>query len=161
MTSNSRKLVRRLGTQWTISACILLTCILVFGLRARAGFTVASGTVIYRTPGYNYAPTVIQNGNVAYFWWCGYNSSINADSIWYASINLNTQTFITSPTIVLVPSYGAWDGGEVCDPTVIQGSFNIPGIGTATYAMYYGVRIPAQRPKAPSVWPFRTRASTG
>ena len=127
----------RLWSRSIVSACILLLSIVLVSPAVKADFSVASGDVIYRTPGYNYAPTVIQNGNVQYFWWCGYNSSINADSIWYASINLNTQTFITSPTIVLVPSPGTWDGVEICDPTVVQGSFNIPGIGTATYAMYY------------------------
>ena len=126
-----------LGTRSTITVCILLISVFLLGLPARADFSVAGGPVIYRTPGYNYAPSVFQNGNVQYFWWCGYNQSLNADSIWYASMDLNTQTFITSPTIVLVPSYGTWDGAEVCDPTVVQGSFNIPGIGSATYAMYY------------------------
>jgi hypothetical protein len=143
MNGKNQKLsARRLGKQSTILGCILLICILIFGVRAKAGFTLANGTVIYRLPGYNYAPSVFQNGNVAYFWWCGYNQPLNADSIYYASINLTTQTFITSPEIVMVPSASGWDKGNVCDPSVIQGSFYPPGLGGPyAYAMYYGAAL--------------------
>lgn len=92
---------------------------------------------------YNYSPSIIQNGNVQQFWWCGQgqnpnNPSQNSDTIQYESINLSTGATV-GPLTVLGETPGGWDSAYTCNPKVVEGSFTNPlGNGTTyTYAMYY------------------------
>lgn len=119
---------------------LLLACVLCIS-PARADFEVPGG-ILFSHEGYNYAPSMFQDGNTQYFWWCGYGQSpstgVSGDVIWYSSVNLNTYVW-TTPQRVLWPDYGQWDSALTCDPSVIAGSFNVPGIGGPySYAMYYG-----------------------
>lgn len=104
--------------------------------------TVSNG-VLFQRAGYDYGPSIIQNGNTRQYWWCGYGTNpltgISTDTIYYRSYNLSTQVY-SAITMVLYPSKGpgAWDEAFTCDPSVVEGSFVNPDNGqTYTYAMYY------------------------
>jgi hypothetical protein len=101
------------------------------------------GSFVGRAGIYDYAPTVIQTGNVVQIWWCGSDDNASdrtqiSDSIQYESINLVTKSR-TGPVPVLGETQYAWDGAYTCNPKVIGGSFANPlGDGqTYSYAMYY------------------------
>lgn len=121
---------------------LVLVCVLAFTFPAKAGFTVPGG-VLFNHSGYNYAPSMFQDGNIQKFWWCGYDPNIPGtgkpgDVIYYTSVDLSTQTWSATQE-VLRPTAGSWDSAFTCDPSVIVGSFTVPGIGGPySYAMYYG-----------------------
>src|SRR5277367_1132774 len=102
-----------------------------------------AGAFLGRAGVYDYSPSVIQVGNLQQFWWCGAArnpnlSSQDTDTIQYASIDLSTHA-MTGPFTVLGETPGSWDSVYVCNPKVIQGTFNNPlGNGqNYSYAMYY------------------------
>ncbi len=114
---------------------------LLIGPSARADFTV--GGTIQDTSGYNYAPSVIADGDFQYFWWCGQGPwndyyKVYEDVIYYERYQYSTGTWSAINT-VLQPTQYAWDGVFTCDPTVVKGNFNAPGLGGPySYVMYYG-----------------------
>jgi hypothetical protein len=106
--------------------------------------STASGPRVVGNAGvYNYSPSVIQNGNVQQFWWCGegqnpQNPTQTSDTIQYESINLSTGATV-GPESVLGETPGGWDSVYTCNAQVVEGVFTNPlGNGTNyTYAMYY------------------------
>lgn len=106
-----------------------------------AAETLPNASFLFSHPGYNYAPSVIDNGVTEKFWWCGYGtpsgSTTQTDVIYYTTYDWGTKTW-GSINQVLAPTLGDWDGLYTCDPSVIQGSFVDPDNGlTYGYAMYY------------------------
>jgi hypothetical protein len=116
--------------------------LVLFGTVAQA--STQSGSKVVGNQGvYNYSPSVIQNGDVQQFWWCGegqnpQNPSQTSDTIQYESINLNTRATV-GPISVLGETPGGWDSVYTCNAQVVEGVFTNPlGNGTNyTYAMYY------------------------
>jgi hypothetical protein len=101
------------------------------------------GAVVGRGGYWNYSPSVIQEGDVQKFWWCG--AGINptdqsqfGDTILYEAVNTVTHA-ISGPTVVLGETQGAWDSAFTCNPRVIRGNFVNPlGNGqTYSYEMFY------------------------
>jgi hypothetical protein len=107
--------------------------------QARADYTVA-GTPVVQRAGYDYAPTMIQSGNRQDVWWCGqvfptppFRSS---DAIWHRAVDVITGRVLVAPEVALRISQSGWDSWAVCDPSVVEGVFDLDG-QTWTYAMYY------------------------
>ncbi|MFB3916008.1 MAG: hypothetical protein ACE14M_04725 [Terriglobales bacterium] len=97
-------------------------------------------SVLFSHPGYNYAPSIIANGNLRDVWWCGLGSTpgrLMTDVIYHSALNIITGTW--SPIQqVLWPSPSGWDSRYTCDPSVIKGSFQNPDNGqTYSFALYY------------------------
>ena len=129
------------------SLCLVLLAMIAMqgalSCTARAATWQFGGTpVISRSPGYNYGTSVIQDGNVQKFWWCGtgYVNGIGyTDTIYYYQVDLVTHATV-GPMIVFMPSAGtgAFDSYYVSDPSVIMGQFTNPDNGVVySYAMYY------------------------
>ncbi len=84
---------------------------------------------------YDYAPTVLHDGNYR-MWWCGgiagdhvlYAEASSLDGPWHAHASATPNTFddVLQPTGVV----GDFDGAHTCDPSVIR----VDG----TYYLYYG-----------------------
>jgi hypothetical protein len=101
------------------------------------------GAIVGRGGYWNYSPSVIQEGDVQKFWWCGAglnpnDSSQTSDTIIYEAINTVTHE-IDGPDIVLAETKGTWDAKYTCNPHVIGGTFVDPlGDGvTYSYEMFY------------------------
>ncbi|MGH2813311.1 MAG: hypothetical protein ACRDI1_11465, partial [Actinomycetota bacterium] len=95
-------------------------------------------SVPWKHPGYDYAPSVIEEGGVRKVWWCG-NERLEAfrDYIYYREQVLATGK-LSPIRRVLGPRAGKWDSRFTCDPSVVRGSFlNPEDAGVYTYAMYY------------------------
>ncbi|MBN2701704.1 MAG: hypothetical protein JXR29_09670 [Methylothermaceae bacterium] len=86
------------------------------------------------TDSYDYTPSWIADTTVGYdrIWWCGNDPDDGAgDVIWYKD-NINP-----TPQVVMRPTE-PWEGIYVCDPSVVYGQFNPPGMNkTYSMAMYY------------------------
>lgn len=104
---------------------------------AYAAYTLTSnGITLARDDGsgfsYDYAPSVIVEGNVTKMWWGGRGTTGN-DVVYYASKTgggaWSTPQIVVSPTV-------AWESTHLNDASVVKGSFTISGT-TYTYAMYY------------------------
>jgi hypothetical protein len=105
------------------------------------GFT-STGSTVFTRPGYDYGASVIQEGNVRKYWWCGFGTTpdgFQSDAIFYRSVNLDTgQASAIQQVLSPRPSVPTWDKSYICDPSVIQGSFlNPDDNATYSYAMYY------------------------
>ncbi len=91
------------------------------------------------TSGYNYAPSVIDDGHTRQVWWCGYGvipgGTLQTDVIFYRTIDIATGTMSPIQT-AFWPQAGQWDGRFTCDPSVIAGTFQYAGQNYA-YALYY------------------------
>lgn len=102
---------------------------------------------------YNYAPTVIVDGNVVHAWWCQNREPyVVRDHIYYSfcenggagnpgstgsSAVLVSSTGWAPPRPVLEPGRpGEWDSVHVCDPAVVAGSFRYAG-EEYRYALFY------------------------
>jgi hypothetical protein len=113
---------------------------------------------------YDYAPTVVQEGTVQHYYWCGYGShpsarytltgggqtytggGVHTDNIYYRSYDTATHQWQQSePQEVMWPSsdakYGSaaqnyWDSAFTCNPSVITGNFTFDGT-TYHQALYY------------------------
>jgi hypothetical protein len=101
------------------------------------------GAIVGRGTYYNYSPSVIQDGDVQQFWWCGTGTNPTddkqfSDSILYESINVVTHVTY-GPVVVLAETKGSWDSLFTCNPRVIRGTFVNPlGNGTTySYEMFY------------------------
>ena len=101
------------------------------------------GAVAGRVGAYDYSPSVIQTGNTAKIWWCGYARNPNrpsqsSDAILYATYDFATSTS-SGPQVVLAETPHAWDSAYTCNAQVVQGAFVNPlGDGKSySYAMYY------------------------
>jgi len=119
---------------------IALVCCLL-GCGSPTGTPTAA--VVGRYDRYDYSPSIIQDGSLQKFWWCGRaqnpaDSSQDTDAILYESIDVATKQKI-GPMVALAETPGAWDSEYTCNPNVIQGVFANPlGDGeTYLYAMYY------------------------
>lgn len=102
-------------------------------------FTIDNtGTSPGWTDNYDYAASIIQEGNTRHIWWCGYEVYLT-DVIYYRTQNVTTGQY--SPVQrVFAPTAGSglWDDQFVCDPSVIRGQFVNPDNQTTySYAMYY------------------------
>ncbi|HEX5119693.1 MAG TPA: hypothetical protein VFW65_31275 [Pseudonocardiaceae bacterium] len=130
---------------------------------------VLSHTLVNRTTGqnvavYDYAPTVVQEGDIQHYYWCGYGDHLSAtytlpdggttvsgggvrtDNIYYRSYDTSTHQWQQpAPQEVFWPSadakYGTsaqnyWDSAFTCNPTVITGDFTFQGT-TYHQALYY------------------------
>lgn len=102
-----------------------------------------AGAVVGRPYLYDYSSSVIQDGTVRKFWWCGQGqnpvvSSQFTDTILYESIDSATGQQV-GPKVVLAETPNAWDSAYTCNPHVVLGTFTNPlGDGvTYTYALYY------------------------
>lgn len=128
-----------LGFQW-IARGLIIFVLTISSSSAIADFTLPS-SILFDRSGYDYAPSMYQEGNVQKFWWCGLGTvpgtTFNTDVIYYRSYNFDTSQW-SAITMVLWPSSGRWDGYYVCDPSVIRGKFYNPEDGqTYSHAMYY------------------------
>ena len=113
---------------------LILTSLVISTVTVRAQIVVPGGPLFTRDD-YDYAPSVIQEGSVVHFWWCGGTGT--ADFIYYRSVDLNGPSW-SDIVPVLTPTQGAWDGKYTCDPSVIRGAFVNPAdSGTYSFAMYY------------------------
>jgi hypothetical protein len=126
------------------TVAFLITAVGLTGLGAQVKAQVTVGSTVVGTPGdYNYSPSVMQIGNVQYFYWCSAGTNPNdssqySDTIKYESINLSTGATV-GPEIVLAETPGTWDSEFTCNPKVVTGQFTNPlGNGTNyTEALYY------------------------
>jgi len=84
---------------------------------------------------YSYAPALIQDGTTEHLFSCqNRNSGEIRDVIYY---HKRENGIITESKIILEPGpAGAWDCFHVCDPCVVDGSFNLFGT-SYTYALFY------------------------
>ena len=88
---------------------------------------------------YNYAPSVIVDGNKAHVWYCtNLYSGVAGDHIAYRDgIKVNGKWYWSEQRIVLYPGEkGAWDQKHICDPSIIKGMFGYQG-KTYSYLMSY------------------------
>lgn len=89
---------------------------------------------------YNYAPTIMMEGNnIMHIWYCSNQYSGNVtDFVAYRKGTLNsdgTWTF-TEKELLMAPTVGTWDARHVCDPSVVAGAFLYKGT-TYKYLMAY------------------------
>jgi len=118
----------------------VIPLLLLLSATALADYQI--GTLFTR-PGWDYAASVIYEGTVEKFWWCGsgYISGYSGqtDVIYYRSYDLNTGQW-SAIYQVISPVVGSWEfngGSGTCNPTIVKGSFS-PGDGnTYAYALYY------------------------
>jgi hypothetical protein len=117
---------------------------------------------------YDYAPTVVQQGTVQHYYWCGYGTHPSAtytltgdgktytggggrtDNIYYRSYDTATHQWQQSaPQEVMWPSadakYGSaaqnyWDSAFTCNPSVITGNFSYDGTVYHQALYYVGAR---------------------
>lgn len=141
---------RRLATlrqalrQWTDKPLIFRAVLLAvfalgyFSVPVIAGF-VNGNSPLFTRSGYDYAPSVIQNGTLRQYWWCGLGNidgqTRQGDVIFYRTYNSGTGAW-SATTRVLQPATGTWDGENICDPSVVRGNFSYNGT-TYSHAMYY------------------------
>lgn len=107
---------------------------------ALADFSLPGGPLFVRK-NYDYAPSVIQDGHIQEFWWCGRGTvpktKFITDVIYHRQYDKVSRKW-TGITKVLWPTRGQWDGYYVCDPSVVRGEFFNPDNGrTYSHAMYY------------------------
>lgn len=80
---------------------------------------------------YNYAPTVMMEGNsIMHVWFCGNGTSGNVTDyiVYRRGVLKGDGTWIFSDReLVLSSTQGTWDQRHVCDPTVIKGEFSYKG----------------------------------
>jgi hypothetical protein len=129
----------RLRHSWRLGVLAVIAA-LAGTSAGNADIIVSDGTLFSR-PGYDYGPSVIQEGDIQRFWWCGLGTipgtGTQTDVVFYRSVNLTTRQW-TNIQEVLWPSWGQWDGVYTCDPSVVAGRFRNPTDGHVyTYAMYY------------------------
>ena len=104
--------------------------------------TVTPGAQPPPRTGYDYGASVIREGTVTQYWWCGYGSTSDGymtDVILYRTYDSSTGTYSAAQTVLAPkPSIATWDRSFICDPAVIKGSFvNSENSATYSYAMYY------------------------
>lgn len=91
---------------------------------------------------YNYAPTIIMEGNTMHIWYCANKESGNVtDYIAYRKGTLTGDgkwTF-TEASLDLSPTPGTWDERHVCDPSVIKGEYLYNGEEYFYLMSYLGV----------------------
>lgn len=116
--------------------------ILIFvSISAHSDEHLPGGATLFGHSGYNYGPSVIDNGTTEKFWWCGYgtppSSTNKTDVIYYTTYDWGSKQW-GAIVQVLAPNAVGWDKAFTCDPSVIQGSFVNPDDHlTYGYAMYY------------------------
>ena len=79
---------------------------------------------------YNYAPTLIVEGDKAYLWYCtNIISAVAGDHVAYREgVRIKNKWYWSEQEIVLYPGNpGEWDCKHICDPSVIKGEFNYNG----------------------------------
>jgi len=115
---------------------VIVASFLTSAATAYAQQVILPNNHLFPRDGYDYGPSMIQEGNYQHFWWCGYDEG-HTDAIYYRWVDLNGPTW--GPILkVLEPTPGAWDGAYTCDPSVITGEFYNPADGdTYFFAMYY------------------------
>lgn len=114
---------------------------------------------------YNYASTVVVDGDIGHIWYCSnYSSGANGDHIFYRKgVRADDGWYWGEKQLVLSPGEaGAWDSANVCDPSVIKGEFRYEGktypwlmayLGCSTYGNYenaFGLAV-AESPAGPWV----------
>ena len=91
---------------------------------------------------YNYAPSVIMEGNdTMHVWFCGNGETGNVtDYIVYrkGTLQADGRWEFTERELVLSSTEGTWDQRHVCDPTVIQGEFKYEGTDYNYLMSYLG-----------------------
>ncbi len=126
------------------------SCLLLAGCTDRMHIDARSAAQsVFDTPstlltrsGYDYAPSIIREGDLEQYWWCGAGrapeSQRNSDVTYHRVMDLASNTWITPTRAVLWPTPGTWDQVHICDPAVVRGQFVNPDDGdTYTYALYY------------------------
>lgn len=108
---------------------------------ASADMDLPNKSPLFAHSAYDYAPSIIQEGNIRKYWWCGEGTvpgtSFVTDVIYYRTHDASTNSW-TPIVQVLAPTVGSWDGHFLCDPSVIRGQFTNPeNAQTYSYAMYY------------------------
>jgi hypothetical protein len=97
----------------------------------------SSQGLIYQPPAstYSYAAAVILDGSTEHMYTCqNQTAGVITDSIHYVK---RVSGSIVESTFVLSPGgAGAWDHYNVCDPSIIKGSFLMSGT-TYQYALFY------------------------
>jgi hypothetical protein len=132
---------------------VLFTILLAVAANtAVAGEYLPNRAYLFTHSGYNYVPSVIDDGVTEKFWWCGYGTATNengrkTDVIYYTTYSWSDGEW--GPIVqVLAPDGGTWNESSqqgstwewafTCDPSVIQGVFVNPDDGASySYAMYY------------------------
>src|SRR5882724_2008961 len=121
---------------------VALAVLAVLSAATEASATTQVGSLVVGSAGYyDYSPTVIQDGQVQDFWWCGDYSGRTNDTIFHEQFSFVGGVHITIPQhpSLIEGAPGTWDSVYTCNPDVVEGSFVNPlGDGvTWKYAMYY------------------------
>ncbi|WP_126972685.1 glycoside hydrolase family protein [Gynurincola endophyticus] len=84
---------------------------------------------------YAYCPSIIIDGADRHLWFCGNDPDGEFhDQIYYIH---ESPSGVSQPSIVLAPgNTGEWDDRHVCDPSVIEGDFNMNGVNYK-YALFF------------------------
>ncbi|MDP4023536.1 hypothetical protein Q8W71_12935 [Methylobacterium sp. NEAU 140] len=87
---------------------------------------------------YNYAPSLIAEGDVVHIWWCGRGPEpTDTDVVFHRTQDRRTGAFGPA-RVVLRSTPDTWDKTYVCDPGVVKGRFTNPADGHSyTHALYY------------------------
>ncbi len=133
---------QNVNSSWRTAIPAILTVVLVLISCSNTFANYQVGTLFTR-PGWDYAASMIDEGTVQKFWWCGsgYTSGYSGltDVIYYRSYNVSTQQW-SATYQVISPVVGSWEfngGAGTCNPTVVKGTFSPGGGVTFTYALYY------------------------
>jgi hypothetical protein len=95
-------------------------------------------TEVYNPTGrfYTYAPTVLSTGGVDRIWSChNREDGFIRDHIYYTEVATGRVVRFSKPVLFPGPE-GAWDSVNVCDPSILEGSFTYEG-STYRYALFY------------------------
>lgn len=139
--SRLERTLEKLGAK-SFGALLLMIGALGIGGGYALADLIASPGVLFTRANYDYAPSVINEGSLQKYWWCGYGPAPAhpgrpnfADTIYYRAYDGSTGTW-SAIQQVLTPTSGTWDAKHTCDPSVVKGNFAYNGANYA-YAMYY------------------------
>lgn len=121
----------------TRSLLAVFFAVVIFISTATSAFAyTGSSTLFNPSKGkYNYCPVGIQAGSDLYIAYCtNSKSNVIYDNIGMRVMNSNGS--VGKEKIIASPTNNAWDSTDVCDPSIIAGSFNYLGT-TYSYLMAF------------------------
>lgn len=105
------------------------------GSTAQAATTAQFLSFNFPKAGYDYAPSVLRDGNQWVMYHCGYHPGTNSDAIFRSTSSDGRNWSVRATPVLTVSAPYAWDSGHVCDPTVLR---NVPIDGTVRpWVMWY------------------------
>lgn len=147
-SNTSRKRTKSAGFQfrwWMV--VVLVATVAVIGIVVIRFSRAGINSLTLRNPyeAHNYGAAALQEGNTHHFFWCGWNTYLDAEGkpqqeevVYYQSQNgFKGQTTQAYPTISSRKKSGGWENGShMCDPTIVIGRFSYKQ-NTYKYALYY------------------------